>query len=175
MRIIDEALRASKSYAKDFTFGDLKLPPTRELAVVACMDARMDIYRILNLKVGDAHVIRNAGGIVTVDVMRSLLISQYLLGTKHVMIINHTECGMQTFKDEELHERLLRETGKDMIAPNRFYAFSDLEKNVLRQILKVKSHPWTPKGITVRGFIYNVKTGDLHEVRAPGKKKAQKK
>jgi carbonic anhydrase len=168
MNTIDEALKANEDYAKDFAFGGLALaPPTRELAVVACMDARMDIYRILNLQPGEAHVIRNAGGIITVDMMRSLLISQYVLGTKHVMIINHTKCGMMTFTDEELHERLRRETGTDTIAPDRFYTFRDLEANVLRQIQKVKAHPWTPRGITVRGFIYDVDTGGLREVPVP--------
>ncbi|MGB7922571.1 MAG: carbonic anhydrase [Pyrinomonadaceae bacterium] len=175
MSIVDKALKASESYEKEFTFGKLTVPPTRQLAVVACMDARLDIYQILKLNVGDAHVIRNAGGIVTVDVMRSLFISQYLMDTKHVMIINHTDCGMENFTDEELHERLRRETGKDAVAPDRFYAFNDLERNVLEQILKVKSHPWTPKGVTVRGFIYDVKTGHLHEVEATERKMAQKK
>lgn len=164
MSVIDEAVKANKSYAKDFAFGDLLLPPARELAVVACMDARMDIYQILKLKPGDAHVIRNAGGIVTVDAMRSLLISQHLLGTKHVMIINHTKCGMETFQDEKLLADLQRKSGTDTIAPSRFYAFSDLERNVRQQMQKVKSHPWVAKEITVRGFIYDVDTGKLREV-----------
>jgi carbonic anhydrase len=167
MSVIDEVLKDSEGNQRDFVFGDIAQKPTRELAVVACMDARMDIYRILNLKPGEAHVIRNAGGIVTVDVMRTLLISQYLLGTKHVMIINHTDCGMQSFTDEEFHARLRRETGTDTIAPDRFYSFRDLEANVLDQIQKVRAHPWTPDGITVRGFIYDVKTGRLSEVPVP--------
>jgi carbonic anhydrase len=175
MSAIDEAFKASKSYAKDFDFGDLAMPPKRQLAVVACMDARLDIYRILNLKPGDAHVIRNAGGIVTVDAMRSLLISQNLLGTKHVMIINHTDCGMMTFKDDELRARLQQKSGTDTIAPARFYAFSDLETNVREQIQRVKSHPWVSREITVRGFIYDVKTGTLREVTESGRRKAQKK
>jgi carbonic anhydrase len=175
MSVIDEALKASKNYAKDFASGDLTMPPARELAVVACMDARLDIYRILNLKMGDAHVIRNAGGIVSVDVMRSLLISQHLLGTKHVMIINHTDCGMLTFKDDDLRAKLQQESGTDTIAPGRFCAFSDLEQNVREQIQRVKSHPWVSSEITVRGFIYDVKTGALREITESRMRKAQKK
>ncbi|MDT4954659.1 MAG: carbonic anhydrase [Acidobacteriota bacterium] len=176
MSVVDEALKANKSYTKDFAFGDLPLlPPALKLAVVACMDARMDIFQILRLKPGDAHVIRNAGGIITVDAMRSLLISQHLLGTKHVMIINHTECGMQTFQDEKLLADLQQKSGTDTIAPTRFHAFSDLEKNVRQQIKKVRSHPWVSKEITVRGFIYDVETGKLHEVAPSGRKKAQKR
>lgn len=172
MSVIDEAFKASKSYAKDFAFGDLLLPPALKLAVVACMDARMDIFRILNLKPGDAHVIRNAGGIVTVDVMRSLLISQHLLGTKHVMIINHTLCGMLTFQDEKFLADLQQNSGTDTIAPTRFYAFGDVEKNVRQQIQKVKSHPWVAKEITVRGFIYDVENGTLREVAPSRGRKA---
>jgi carbonic anhydrase len=175
MSVIDEAFKASQNYAKDFAFGGLAMPPKRQLAVVACMDARLDIYRILNLNPGDAHVIRNAGGIVTVDAMSSLLISQNLLGTKHVMIINHTGCGMLTFKDDELRAKLQQNSGTDTIAPTRFYAFSDLEKNVREQIQKVKSHPWVAREITVRGFIYDVKTGTLREVAESRGRKAQKR
>jgi carbonic anhydrase len=172
MSVTDETLKMNKDYAKDFAFGKLTMPPALKLAVVACMDARLDIFKILNLKSGDAHVIRNAGGIVSVDAMRSLLISQHLLGTKHVMIINHTDCGMLTFKDDELRAKLQRKSGTDTIAPTRFYAFTDLEKNVRQQIQKVKSHPWVSKGISVRGFIYDVKTGELREVVPSRKQKA---
>lgn len=172
---IDEAFKASKSYAKDFAFGNLAMPPKLQLAVVACMDARLDIYQILKLKPGDAHVIRNAGGIVTVDAMSSLLISQNLLGTKHVMIINHTDCGMLTFKDDELRAKLQQKSGTDTIAPARFYAFSDLEKNVREQIQRVKSHPWVSREITVRGFIYDVETGTLREITESRRRKAQKR
>jgi carbonic anhydrase len=172
MSVTDDTFKDNKSYAKDFGFGKLSMPPKRKLAVVACMDARLDIFQILNLKPGDAHVIRNAGGIVSVDAMRSLLISQHLLGTKHVMIINHTDCGMLTFKDDDLRADLQRKSGTDTIAPARFYAFSDLEKNVRQQIQKVKSHPWVSKGISVRGFIYDVHTGELREVAPSRKQKA---
>lgn len=140
------------------------MPPSRKLAIVACMDARLTIESMLGLKTGDAHIIRNAGGIVTEDVVRSLIISQQLLGTQEVMIINHTDCGMLTFKDNGLRTRLLNSTGKLVVAPARFYAFEDVEQNVLEQVLKVQSHPWVPKQIIVRGFVYDVKNGRIVEV-----------
>ena len=166
MAVTDELLKANEAYAKGFTQGNLPMPPARKLAVVASMDARLVPSQILGTMNGDIHVIRNAGGIVTEDALRSLLISHYLLGTQEFMIINHTDCGMLTFKDEDLLARLQGETGTAAVAPNLFYAFDDLEKNVRRQIQKVKSHPWIPKNVPVRGFIYDVKTGRLHEVAA---------
>jgi carbonic anhydrase len=164
MSVIDELLQANESYAQTFNLGHLPNPPARNLVVVACMDARMDILQMLGLKPGDAHVIRNAGGIVTDDVLRSLIISHYLLFTREIMIINHTECGMVSFKDEELRARLRTVSGTDSIAPSHFHAFTDLEENVHHQMQKVKSHPWLPSHIPVRGFIYDVKTGRLREV-----------
>jgi carbonic anhydrase len=128
------------------------------------MDARKTVEEFLGLKTGDAHIIRNAGGIVTEDAIRSLLISHYLLGTQEFMVINHTDCGMLTFKDEELRKKLEQSAGTATIAPAHFYAFSDLEENVRKQVQKIKSHPWVPKGIPVRGFIFDVKTGRLNEV-----------
>jgi carbonic anhydrase len=166
MGAIDELLTANEAYAKDFAQGNLAMPPAKKLAVVACMDARLVLSRILGTKIGDIHMIRNAGGIVTEDALRSLLISHYLLGTQEFMIINHTDCGMLTFKDEDLLARLQEETGTAVFAPNHFYAFSNLEENLRRQIQKVKSHPWIPKSVPVRGFVYDVKTGRLHEVSA---------
>jgi carbonic anhydrase len=166
MSIIDEVLKNNEAYAKGFSQGQLAMPPAKKLAVVACMDARLVVSRMLGTKEGEAHVIRNAGGIVTEDALRSLLISHYLLGTQEFMIINHTDCGMLTFKDEDLRTRLEQETGTDAVAPGRFFAFSDLEANVRRQIQKVRSHPWSPKKVPVRGFIYDVKTGRLREVSA---------
>src|SRR5215470_4815202 len=159
MSIIDEVLRANDSYAQHFTLGHLSLPPARKLAVVACMDARLMVDQILGLQTGDAHIIRNAGGIVTEDALRSLILSHHLLGTQEFMIINHTDCGMLTFKDEELVARLESETGTATVAPAHFHAFGNLEGNVRRQVQRVKSHPWLPKGIPMRGFIYDVKTG----------------
>lgn len=140
------------------------MPPARKLAIVACMDARLTVEEMLGLKTGDAHIIRNAGGIITEDALRSLIISHYLLGTQEFMIINHTDCGMLTFKDEDLKAKLQQTTSKNAVEPEVFHAFHDLEKNVRDQISKVKSHPWMPGDVPVRGFIYDVKSGNLNEV-----------
>jgi carbonic anhydrase len=164
MSVIDEVVAASETYTRNFNLGHLPMPPARKLAVVACMDARLMVDQILGLKTGDAHVIRNAGGIVTEDAIRSLIISHHLLGTQEFVIINHTDCGMLTFKDDELRARLQQETGTAAVAPAHFHAFSNLEENVREQIQRVKSHPWVPKEIAVRGFVYDVKTGRLREV-----------
>lgn len=168
MSVINEVLQANSRYAQDFALAHLPMPPERKLAVVACMDARLTVEQVLGLKTGDAHIIRNAGGIVTEDAIRSLLISHYLLGTEEWMIINHTDCGMLTFKDEELLARLQREWETAAVSPAHFHAFSDVEENVQRQIQKVRSHPWVPNDIPVRGFVYDVKTGELNEVTAVG-------
>jgi carbonic anhydrase len=164
MGITDDALRANQSYAAQFDASSLAMPPARKLAVLACMDARMDPAQILGLKSGDAHVIRNAGGIATEDALRSLIISHYLLGTQEFMVINHTDCGMLTFKDHELTERLKRETGALGVVPAAFHSFTNLEQNVRDQVMKLRAHPWIPKQIPIRGFIYDVKTGKLKEV-----------
>ena len=164
MSTIDESLQACAEFAKSFKLGALPIPPARHLAVVACMDARLTVEQMLGLDTGDAHIIRNAGGIVTEDAIRSLIISHYLLGTQEFMIINHTDCGMLTFEDEDLKSRLKQETGVTAATPETFHAFHDLEDNVREQIQKVKSHPWIPEEILVRGFIYDVKTGRLAEV-----------
>ena len=166
MSVIDEVVKANEGYARNFTLGNLPMPPARKLAVVACMDARVTVEELLGLKTGDAHIIRNAGGIVTEDALRSLIISHYLLGTQEIMLIHHADCGMLTFKDEELRAKLQQQTGTATVAPARLYAFSDLEEDVRRQIQKVKSHPWIPAHIPVRGFIYDVKVGRLKEVSA---------
>ncbi len=164
MSVIDELLKANESYAKSFAQGNLPMPPAKKVAVVACMDARLVISQILGTKIGDIHMIRNAGGIVTEDALRSLLISHYLLGTQEFMVINHTDCGMLTFKDEDLRSRLLRETGTAAVTPEAFHAFTDVEENVRQQIQKIRSHPFIPKQVSVRGFVYDVKTGKLKEV-----------
>jgi carbonic anhydrase len=163
--VTDDVLKANEKYAQSFTYANLPMPPGRKLAVVACMDARLDVEQILGLQPGDAHVIRNAGGIASADAIRSLIISTHLLGTQEFIIINHTDCGMLTFKDEDLRARLQRETGALAAEPARFYAFPNLEQNVREQILAVKSHPWIPRQIPIRGFIYDVKTGKLKEVK----------
>jgi carbonic anhydrase len=164
MTAIDETLSANQAYAKDFGKGDLAIPPARKLAVLACMDARLTVEEMLGLETGDAHVIRNAGGIASEDAVRSLIISHQLLGTQEFMIINHTDCGMLTFKDHELCHKLETETGTAALAPLHFHAFDDLEANVRRQVSRVRSHPWIPDSITVRGFVYDVKSGSLKEI-----------
>jgi carbonic anhydrase len=167
MAATDEALKANESYSKDFKTGNLPMPPAKKLAVVACMDARLTIEPMLGLKTGEAHIIRNAGGIVTEDVLRSLIISEQLLGTGEIIIINHTDCGMLTFKDEELEQSMKRKTGRTPIAPTRFFAFKDVQENVREQIEKLRLHPWIPQSISVRGYVFDVKTGKLEEVFAP--------
>src|SRR5881397_2599173 len=164
MSVTDDVLKANDTYARNFTQGHLPMPPARKLAVVACMDARLIVSQILGLKAGDAHVMRNAGGIVTEDALRSLIISHELLGTQEFIIINHTDCGMLTFKDGELRAKLRQRWGTSVVAPLHFHAFSDVEDNVREQIQKVRSHPWIPREIPVRGFIYDVRTGRLAEV-----------
>ncbi|MGH9406493.1 MAG: beta-class carbonic anhydrase [Terriglobia bacterium] len=164
MSVIDEVLKSNDEYSRAFTSGALPMPPARKLAVLACMDARLVIPRMLGLKEGEAHVIRNAGGIADDDAVRSLIISHYLLGTQEFMLIHHTDCGMLSFKEDDLHARLRKDTGAAAVSPARFYAFSDLEADVRDQVAKLKSHPWIPKAIPVRGFIFDVKTGRLREV-----------
>lgn len=160
----DLLLKNNEAAARTFTKGNLPLPPSKKLAVLACMDARLDVHKILGLSEGDAHIIRNAGGVATDDAIRSLLISQRLLGTEEIVLIHHTDCGMLTFKDADLFGRLERETGVFCVSPEQFHSFSKLEENVRRQIQKVHAHPWVPKSITVRGFVFDVKTGRLNEV-----------
>ncbi len=164
MRLVDELLKANEQYASGFSHGDLGPPPRRQLAVVGCMDSRMTVEEMLGLKTGDAHIIRNAGGVVTEDVIRSLLISHHLLGTRDFVIINHTECGMLTFQDADLRERLERQSGTAVISPEHFYAFTDLTANVRRQMQKLRAHPWIPREIAVAGLIFDVHTGRLSEV-----------
>jgi carbonic anhydrase len=164
MSTIDEVLSANERYAQHFTLGHLAIPPARHLAIVACMDARLMVDQLLGLQAGEAHIIRNAGGIVTEDALRSLILSHHLLGTQEFMIINHTDCGMLTFTDEEVRAKLQQLTGTATVAPVHFHAFRNVEENVRQQLQKVKSHPWIPTQIPVRGFIYDVTTGRLHEV-----------
>ena len=162
MATTDELLQNAERYAEGFDQGDLPMPPGRKVAVLACMDARLNPYRILGLREGDAHVIRNAGGVVSDDVIRSLAISQNLLGTEEIILIHHTDCGMLTFTDDELAERLERETGQ---RPQwRAHAFSDLEQDVREGIERIKSSPFIPRTDSVRGFVYEVETGRLREV-----------
>lgn len=150
----DEILPANDRYATGFSKGDLPMPPARKFAIVTCMDARLDPAKFLGLDEGDAHVIRNAGGIVTDDALRSLVISHQLLGTEEVLVIGHTDCGMLTFRDEDLQERL----GTDL----QFHAFSDLEGRVVESVRRVRESKLVPDRVT--GFVYEVETGRLRNV-----------
>jgi carbonic anhydrase len=164
MSAIDQVLQDNLKFTETFSANETPLKPARKLAVVACMDYRILVEQVLGLKTGDANIIRNAGGIITEDALRSLLVSTHFLGVEEVMIINHTECGMLKFKDEELLARLQQISGTATVSPAHFYAFTDLQENVLKQMQRVKSHPWIPPSLVVRGFIYDVKTGKLVEV-----------
>lgn len=157
-------LKANELYAETFDGGGLPAPPALKLAVVTCKDARMMVEEILGLKQGDAHIIRNAGGIVTPDVIRSLLVSHYMLGAQEVMIINHTGCGMMGFTDMELFTKMRQATGTAAAGPEAIHTFTDLDENVHKQVEKVRSHPWIPDGLVVRGFVYDIETGRLREV-----------
>src|SRR5512142_3045698 len=161
MGVIDDVLRDNQEYARSFQHMFLSHKPARQLAVVACMDARIPM-EAMGLRVGDAHIIRNAGGLITEDALRSLIISHHLLGTREFMIINHTECGMMSFREEELRHRLEAQFGTETIAPAHFLAFTNLEKNVQRQMQKVRTHPWIPAEVIIRGFVYDVQTGVLN-------------
>jgi carbonic anhydrase len=162
MSVTDELLDSNKTYAADFAKGDLPLPPARKVAVLACMDARLDPARALGLEEGDAHVIRNAGGVVTDDAIRSLTISQTLLGTEEVVLIHHTDCGMLTFTDDELRGRIEQETG--VKPPWAAEAFGDLDGDVRQSIARIKTSPFVPRRDNVRGFVYEVESGRLREV-----------
>ena len=162
MSTTDELLKNNESYAASFDKGDLPLPPGRKVAVLACMDARLDPARVLGLEEGDAHVIRNAGGVVSEDAIRSLAISQHLLGTEEIVILHHTDCGMLTFSDNQFADRLESETGS---RPGwNAQAFEDLDIDVRDSIERIKASPFVPRSDSVRGFIYEVETGRLREV-----------
>ena len=162
MALVDEVRAANKAYAENFTKGDLPMPPGRKLAVVACMDARLDPARALGLEEGDAHVIRNAGGRAA-DALRSLAISQQLLGTEAVVIVHHTDCGMLTFDNPTMHGICQERLGVDA-SDIDFLPFADLEQSVRDDIDIVRSSPLIPDDIEVTWFIYDVKTGRVHEV-----------
>ena len=163
MSATDELLRNNESFAQGFNRGDLPMPPAKKVAIVACMDARVNPYPILGLELGDAHVIRNAGGVVTDDEIRSLAISQRLLGTEEIILIHHTDCGMLTFTDDGFKADVQADTG--IKPPWSAEAFSDLEEDVRQSIERIKSSPFIPNKDSVRGFVYDVKTGELNEVK----------
>ena len=162
MSITDELLKNNEAYAAGFDKGELPLPPAKKVAVLACMDARLNPYGALGLEEGDAHVIRNAGGVVTDDEIRSLAISQRLLGTEEIILIHHTDCGMLTFTDDEFKQSIQEETG---IKPEwAAEAFADLDEDVRQSVARIKASPFIPKKDSVRGFVYEVETGKLREV-----------
>ena len=156
---------ANEVYADAFSNGDLPMPPGRRLAIVTCMDARLDPARFLGLEVGDAHVIRNAGGLVTEDALRSLVISHWLLGTQEVAVLAHTDCGMLTFSNDDLRAKLRDEASADASDVD-FRPFSDLEQSVRESVQTVRESPLLPDSLEVSGWIYDVKSGRISEVAA---------
>ncbi len=162
MSTTDDLLSNAEAYAASFDKGDLPLPPARKIAIVACMDARLIPSKLLGLEEGDAHVIRNAGGVVTDDEIRSLAISQRLLGTEEIVLIHHTDCGMLTFTDDEFKRSVQDDVG---IKPEwAAEAFPDLEEDVRQSIARIEASPFIPNKDSVRGFVYEVETGKLREV-----------
>ncbi len=162
MTVTDELLANAEQYTDSFEKGHLPMPPARKIAIVACMDARLTVYGLLGLEEGDAHVSRNAGGVITEDEIRSLAISQRLLGTEEIVLIHHTDCGMLTFTDDEFKASIQEETGiKPPWAPE---SFSDVDRDVRQSLARVQSSPFIPLKDKVRGFVYEVETGVLREV-----------
>ena len=158
----DRLLDNARAYAERFDKADLSMPPSKKVAVLACMDARVVPSRILGLNEGEAHILRNAGGVVDDDAIRSLAISQSLLGTEEIILIHHTDCGMLTFTDDELADKLEQETGQ---RPSwRAHAFSDVEQDVRDSIARLQESPFIPNKDSIRGFVYDVKSGELREI-----------
>ncbi|MDQ3318731.1 MAG: carbonic anhydrase [Actinomycetota bacterium] len=163
MSTTDELLKNNEAYAQSFDQGGLPMPPAKKIAVVTCMDARLSPYVMLGLNEGDAHVIRNAGGVITDDEIRSLAVSQRLLGTEEIMVIHHTDCGMLTFSDDDFKREIQEETGMKPQWPVE--AFADLDEDVRQSVARIKTNPFIPKKDAVRGFVYEVETGLLREVQ----------
>ncbi len=163
MSVTDELLSNNDAYATTFDKGDLPLPPGKKVAVLACMDARLDPAKVLGLEEGDAHVIRNAGGVASEDAIRSLVISQRLLGTEEIVLIHHTDCGMVTFTDGAVKDQIQADTG--IRPPFALEAFPDADEDVRQSIARIQASPFIPKTDAVRGFVYEVETGKLREVR----------
>jgi carbonic anhydrase len=162
LSVTDELVANNEQHAKGFDRGDLPMPPGRHVAVLACMDARLNPYNILGLSLGDAHIIRNAGGVATDDAIRSLVISQRLLGTTEIILIHHTDCGMLTFRDDDVKAQIEADTG--IRPPFSLEAFNDLDADVRQSIARIKASPFIPNRDSVRGFVYEVETGRLREV-----------
>jgi carbonic anhydrase len=166
MAVLDELLEANRRFAGSFDKGNLPAPPARHVAVLTCMDARLDPARFLGLEIGDAHVIRNAGGRASDDAIRSLVISSELLGTREYVVIHHTDCGMLTFSNDDLRRKLSQERGVDAAGID-FLPFSDLEASVRDDIRRLTESPLIRRDITISGFIYDVRSGRLQEVVRP--------
>ena len=164
MSAIDDLIRNNQGYAERFDGAGLPAPPSRRVAIVTCMDARLDVFRLLGLGPGEAHVIRNAGGVVTEDVVRSLLISQRLLGTREIALVQHTGCGLLGLRDQEVMTQIRADTGRSL--PFTLEAFDDLVDNVRRSIARLRESPFIPHTDHVRGFAYDVETGRLEEITA---------
>jgi len=163
MTVTDEVLAANQAYVDSFDEGGKPMPPGRKVAVVACMDARIDVYRALGLGLGEAHVIRNAGGVVSDDAIRSLVISQRLLGTEEIILVHHTDCGMLTFTDDAVKQSIVDDTG---LRPTfALESFADVDTDVAQSIARVRANPFIPHK-NVRGFVYDVDTGALREITA---------
>ena len=162
MSVTDEYLRNNSAYAEQFA-GPLPMPPSRHTAVVACMDARLNVYGMLGLKEGESHVIRNAGGVVADDAIRSVPISQRLLGTTEIILIHHTDCGMLTFTDDAFKRSIQDETG--IKPPWSAESFTDLDEDVRQSIARIKASPFIPHKDAIRGFVFDVATGKLNKVR----------
>ena len=165
MTVTDDYLANNAGYASTFK-GPLPLPPSKHVAIVACMDARLDVYRVLGLNEGEAHVIRNAGGVVTDDVIRSLAISQRLLGTVEIILIHHTDCGMLTFTDDDFKRTIQEETG--VKPPWAAEAFPDIAEDVRQSLRRIEASQFVTKHVSLRGFIFDVATGKLEEITLPG-------
>lgn len=163
MAQLDQLLDANRTFAEGFDRGDLPMPPARSVAVLACMDARLHPEKFLGLDLGDAHVIRNAGGRASDDAIRSLIISSRLLGTREFVVVHHTDCGMLTFSNEDLRGKLAADTGTDASGID-FLPFSDLEQSVRDDVARIQASPFIDQDITVTGLVYDVKTGKLNAV-----------
>src|ERR1700691_3267346 len=164
MSVIDEVLAANEIYSRTHELRKLTPRPERKLAVLTCMDTRLSI-RTLGLKTGDAHIIRNAGGIVTEDTLRSLVVSHHLLGTQEIIVIHHTDCGLMHTGEEDYQTRIQKRPGTPAVPPAFFYAFQNVEENVRHQLQKLRTHPWIPQSVAVRGFVYDVTSVRLREIK----------
>jgi carbonic anhydrase len=162
--VTNELLKNNEAFARTFDQGEKAMPPARKLAVVACMDARLHVSKILGLEIGDAHIIRNAGGVITDDAIRSIVISQRLLGTEEIILIHHTDCGMVTFTDDIVKAQIKDDTG--IRPPFALEAFPDIDDDVRQSIQRIKASPFIPHRDNVRGFVYDVKSGALREIEA---------